>query len=249
MSRPRAAAPLFLILLLAPLLAWAQAFTPPPAPTRWATDTAGFLSPQTVRALDARLAAYERDTGRQVIVWVGKTTGDTTIEDWAVRTFEAWGIGRKGRDDGVALFVFSEDRQLRIEVGYGLEGDLPDALASRIIRDEALPRLRAGQPDAAVQATVGAILSRLGGETGTHPQPRAAPAVRPRPEPSTGQKIVFGLLALGLLFLVITNPRLAMQLLFVFLSSGGRGGGGGGGGGGFGGGGGRSGGGGASGSW
>jgi uncharacterized protein len=235
------------------LCAWAGAAQTslPPAPTRWVTDSAGLLSAPTRAALDARLQRYQADTGHQVVVWIGEPTGDATLEEWSARTFAAWGIGRKGKDDGVALFVFPQKRQLRIEVGYGLEGDLPDAIAHRIIAEQAIPKLAAGQPDAAITATVDQVLQALGGE-------RQAPAsvaqrtgnVRERAPPlSTGRLLFYGVIGLLLLVLFITNPRLAMFLLWSIVSGGRGGGGGGGGGGGFGGGGGRSGGGGASGSW
>ncbi len=228
--------------------ALAASFQPPPAPTRWVTDTAGFLSEPARRALDTRLEQYERDTGRQVIVWIGESTGGVPLEEWAARTFEAWGIGKKGRDDGAAVFVFAKDRRLRIEVGYGLEPVVPDAVASRIVQEEALPRLRAGDPDGAVSATVGALLKALGGETSP---PSGAPTVRPAvPHLGTGQLIVLVVVGLLVLAFVVTHPRLALFLLFQMLSGGGGAGGRrGGGGGGFRGGGGRSGGGGASGSW
>lgn len=238
------------LLLLVPALSLG-AFKPPAPPTRWATDTAGFLAPTTVRGLDARLQAYQQRTGRHVILWVGQSTGGVPIEEWAVRTYEAWGVGNQ-RDEGVAIFVFAADRTLRIEVGYGLEGELPDVLASRIIRQEAAPRLAAGQPDAAVQATVGAVLGTLGGEdpeSAARTVVPAAPRQQVHQPPSLAQKIAYGVLGLIVLIFFLTNPRLAMQLLFVMLSRGGGGGGGGAGGGGYSGGGGRSGGGGASGSW
>ncbi len=232
------------------LAALAASFQPPPAPTRWVTDTVGFLSEPARRSLDARLERYERDTGRQVIVWIGESTGDVPLEEWAARTFEAWGIGKKGRDDGAAIFVFSKDRRLRIEVGYGLEPVAPDAVASRIIQEEALPRLRAGDPDGAVSATTDALLRALGGETSPPP---AGPTARPAaPHLGTGQLLVLGVLGLLLLVFAATHPRMALFLLFQILSGGGGGAGGrrgGGGGGGFRGGGGRSGGGGASGAW
>jgi uncharacterized protein len=139
----------------------------PPSPTHWATDTTGFLAPQTVVALDARLRAYESSSGHQVLVYVAPTTGATPTEDWTVRAFARWKVGRKGLDDGLVLFVFPTDRKLRIEVGYGLEQTIPDATAARIIRD-ITPELKAGQPDAAVTAGIDEILAVLAGE----PRPR-----------------------------------------------------------------------------
>src|SRR3979409_2141579 len=75
----------------------------PPSPTHWATDTTGFLKPQTVVALDARLRAYQSTTGHQVLVYVTPTTGATQTEDWTVRAFARWKVGRKGLDDGLVL--------------------------------------------------------------------------------------------------------------------------------------------------
>lgn len=232
------------------LLAWglstalAAAVPVPAAPTRWVTDEAGLLSAQARAALDARLEAYQKGSGHQVLVWVGRTTGGEPIEDFAVRAFGAWKVGNKGLDDGLALFVMAQDRAVRIEVGYGLEQTVPDAVCSRILRDEVLPRLRAGQPDQAVTAGIDSLLAALGGT-----QAQATGATQ-APGPSPAQWVVTGLAVLAFGILFITNPRLALSLLFL-LGTGRRRGGLGGfsGGGGFRGGGGRSGGGGASGSW
>lgn len=225
----------------------------PPAPSRWATDEAGFLSRQAVAALDARLEAYERRTGHQLLVWIGRSLGEgASIEDWAVRTFEAWKVGRKGIDDGLVLFILAEDRRVRIEVGYGLEGQVPDIYAFRVIDNILLPGFREGRPDAAVDAAVTALMGYIGGDTGAAggDEPRQRSAQRRLEDKA---KSIFGVIAfLVILVLFITNPSLALWLLLNILGGGGRGGRGGwggGGGGGFGGGGGRSGGGGASGSW
>jgi uncharacterized protein len=135
----------------------------PRSPAQWATDTTGFLKPQTVADLDARLRAYEAETGHQVLVYVTPTTGTTPTEDWTVRAFARWKVGRKGLDDGLILFVFPTDRKVRIEVGYGLEQTVPDATAARIIRNTITPKLRAGQPDEAVVAGVDQILAAISG--------------------------------------------------------------------------------------
>jgi uncharacterized protein len=238
---------LFAFLLAGPAYG---AETPIPAsPTQWVTDNANFLSPGAVQSLNARLADYERRTGHQLIVYIAPTTGDTPIEDWAVRAFAKWKIGRKGLDDGLALFIMPQDRRMRIEVGYGLEPVVPDAIASRVINEVMAPRLRAGQNDQAVTAAVDSLIGVIGG------QADALPPVKTRPPPkpvSPFQLIFWGILGVLFLGFLIMNPSLAFFFLASVLS-GGRGGYGGGGyyggGGGFGGGGGRSGGGGASGSW
>ena len=229
--------------LLAAVVAAAAAV--PPAPTRWVEDPAGLLSPSVEDRLDRRLAAYERATGHQVIVWVGDTIGDDDLADWAVRTFAAWKVGREGIDDGVILFVLAEDRLIDIEVGYGLEDRIPDVVASRIIREVMVPRLRAGEAELAVTEGVDALLAAIEGEpwTGGTTPPEAPPQAGP-----TIVEIVIGAIAvIGFLILLVTNPRLALLLLWTVGRGVGRGGGGGLGG--FAGGGGRSGGGGARGSW
>ncbi len=218
----------------------------PSSPTQWVTDTANFLSPETVQTLNARLAAYEQATGHQIIVYIAPTTGDAPIEDWAVRAFAKWKVGRKGLDDGLALFIFPQDRKMRIEVGYGLEPVVPDAIASRVINEVMAPRLQAGRQDEAVTAAVGALTGIIGGQSDALPPART----EPQPEPiSPFRWVIYGILGILILGFIVTHPSLAFYFLASILS-GGRGGyGGGGGGGGFGGGGGRSGGGGASGSW
>lgn len=174
----------------------------PPTPARWATDTSGFLKPQTVASLDARLQAYEARTGHQVLVYVAPTTGATPTEDWTVRAFARWKVGRKGLDDGLVLFVFPADHKVRIEVGYGLEQTVPDAVAARIIRETMTPALRAGRPDAAVVAGVDRILSTIGGEM----PGKASPAAASAPEPTSddgGSSAVGVILGIGLALLIV----------------------------------------------
>ena len=218
----------------------------PPPPTRWVTDTAGFMSPGGANSLDSRLAVYEQSTGHQLIVFIGQTTGDAPIDDWAVRAFQRWKVGRKGIDDGLVLFIMAADRKLRIEVGYGLEPQVPDAISSRVINDVIVPRIQAGDRDGAVIAGMDAVMTVIGG--GTLPVRRGS---RAQPPLTLGRLIFFAIIGIVILFILVTNPSLAMYLLFSILSGSGRRGGGDdwGGGGGFSGGGGRSGGGGASGSW
>ncbi len=226
----------------------------PAAPARWATDEAGFLAARTVAALDARLENYERQTGHQVLVWIGRTLGENEVlEDWAVRTFEAWKVGRKGIDDGLVLFIFAEDRKISIEVGYGLEDEVPDAYAFRVINNILAPGFRDGRPDEAVDRRSPPSSAT---SAGTRTQPAAARTGRPRYPPHLVPglaTVLGGIVFLVFLVILITNPTFALWLL-VNILGGGRGGGGGGGwggggGGGFSGGGGRSGGGGASGGW
>jgi uncharacterized protein len=233
------------LLLAFPAGLRAQGGTPVPAPPqRWLTDTAAFLSPAAAAELDGRLEAYAGSSGHQFLVYIGRTTGGIPIEDWAVKAFESWRVGRKGLDDGLALFIMTVDQRLRIEVGYGLEGAVPDALAARVINDEMMPRLQGGDHDGAVRAAIERLMAIVSGDSAAVSGAQE-PAARPSRPLTLFQKILIGIGVLGFLLLLITNPTLAIYLLFSILS-GGRGGGGGGG---FSGGGGRSGGGGASGGW
>jgi uncharacterized protein len=239
-AKPGSVHAIALFVLLAGAAAHAETPIPPP-PADWVTDRAQFLAPETVTELDGRLGAYAQQTGHQLLVYVDHTTGGVPIEDWAVKAFERWKVGRKGIDDGLVLFIFKDDHRLRIEVGYGLEDRIPDILASRIINDLMVPRIRAGDPDGAVRAGVDQLTRLAGGGSADHP------VNHPYPLWAYGVAFILGLLVLGFIF---THPALAA----IILASSGRRGGGLGGGGGFGSGGGfsgggRSGGGGASGSW
>lgn len=240
----------FLLFFCLPFYA-SQDIKIPPSPSRWATDTAGFLSPQTVAELDSQLEAFERSTGRQVLLYVGRTTEGYPIEEFAVKAFAAWKVGRKGLDDGLVLFIMADDKKIRIEVGYGLESIVPDAVASRVINDILVPGIRAGESNRAVTEAVASLLQTISGRPFSPIGQRQRQYPEARPQGKSAVSTV--LIIIGIIFfliLFITHPSLALWLLFNILS-GGRGGGGswGGGGGGFSGGGGRSGGGGASGGW
>src|SRR5436309_401491 len=164
-SRSFSSVPKFKLLALAVLLVSAArlnaAETPiPAAPTRWVTDTANFMSPAAASSLDLRLESYERSSGHQLIVYIAPTTGDAPIDDWAVRAFEKWKVGRKGIDDGLVLFIMAADRKLRFEVGYGLKDEVPDATAGRIINQFIVPRIQAGDRDGAVSAGIEQLIAR-----------------------------------------------------------------------------------------
>lgn len=248
MSKNRSFAASLGLFLFVGLAGTALAQSPdiPKSPDRWVTDKAGFLSAPAVAALDSALEDFERSTGRQVLVYVDGTTGGIPLEDWASRAFQAWKVGRKGLDDGLALFIMASDRKIRIEVGYGLEALIPDITAGRVINDIMIPAIRNGENDKAVRDGVSALLGVISGEPGAAGSGETG--ARTTRRLSTGEKILAGAAILFFLILFITNPSLALWLLFSLLS-GGRGGGGGSGRGSFSGGGGRSGGGGASGSW
>ena len=134
------------LLLAATLAAWAQPASPAAIPPLDApvVDTTGTLDAATVQRLDAQARALQQRKGSQLQVLVVPSTQPDSIEQYAVRVFEAWKLGRKGVDDGVLLLVAKDDRTVRIETGYGLEGAIPDAVANRVIQEYLVPKFRAG---------------------------------------------------------------------------------------------------------
>ena len=137
----------------------------PPAPANHFNDYAGIVSAGTAQALDAELTQFERDTSNQIVVAIyPHMTSDSSIEDFTVRVAQSWGVGLKDKKNGAVLFIFSGDRKLYIQVGYGLEGVLPDALCQQIIENEITPRFRSGNFTAGVQAGVHAMLAATRGE-------------------------------------------------------------------------------------
>lgn len=149
-----------LALCLPALLAVAAAEPVPiPALTARVTDLTASLSAAQAGELEARLAAFEAKKGSQVVVLVLPTTQPEPIEQFGIRLLDAWKIGRKGIDDGAILIVAKDDRRLRIEVGYGLEGVLNDATAKRIIDETITPKFKAGDLPGGITAGVDAILA------------------------------------------------------------------------------------------
>lgn len=129
------------------------------------TDLTATLSASEVTQLEQKLAAFEKAKGSQVAVLIVPTTQPETIEQYALRVAETWKLGRKGIDDGVLLLVAKNDRALRIEVGYGVEGALPDAMAKRIIAEIIVPQFKAGNFVAGIDMGINTILSLLKGES------------------------------------------------------------------------------------
>lgn len=172
----------------------AGALVPVPPLSRRVSDLTGTLTPAQQNVLEAALSALESDKGAQVAVLVVPTTEPESIEQFALRVAESWKLGRKGVDDGVLLLVAKDDRTLRIEVGYGLEGALPDAVCKQIIDDFIVPRFRAGDFHGGIETGLGLIARRVRGE------PLPAPSA-PRTVPVTAEKLkglfFFWLVAFG----------------------------------------------------
>lgn len=137
----------------------------PEKPQRYVTDRAGVFGPGEPEALNARLEQFERDTSSQILVWVDeKIPEGFTLEDFTVRAAQKWGAGQKQEDNGAILFVFTGDRKVRIETGYGLEGALPDATARRIIDEEIVPHFRQGDYPGGIAAGADAMMAAVKGE-------------------------------------------------------------------------------------
>ena len=139
--------------------------TIPPAPPNHFNDYAGVVRADTARQLDAELTQFERDTSNQLLVAVyPHMQSGSSIEDYTVRVAQAWRVGLKDRKNGAVLFIFSNDHKLFIQVGYGLEGALPDALCKQIIENEITPHLRSGDFSGGVTAGVHALIAAAKGE-------------------------------------------------------------------------------------
>lgn len=143
----------------------AHAQVPVPALKSRITDLTGTLTAPQLAALDESLRAFEAKKGSQIAVLMLPTTQPEAIEQFGIRLAEAWKIGRAKVDDGVILIVAKDDRRLRIEVGYGLEGAVPDALAKRIIDEIITPRLRAGDFNGGIHDGVEALQKLIEGES------------------------------------------------------------------------------------
>jgi uncharacterized protein len=150
----------------------AYALGVPPLAERRVHDDANALSPQLQAQLEEQLKAYEGSTGHQMAVLLVPSLDGEPLEDYTIRVVEDWKLGKKGKDDGVLLFAAIGDRKVRIEVGYGLEGELTDALTSRIIREVIAPAFRQGDYGFGISRAVSAIAAATGGSGEPMPPPR-----------------------------------------------------------------------------
>jgi uncharacterized protein len=166
--RRAALAPILLLLLLGA----AHALVPVPELSGRVVDKTGTLSESQVRELDAKLSAFEESKGSQVAVLIVPTTQPEVIEQFSIRVAEQWKIGRKKIDDGAILVVALEDRVMRIEVGYGLEGALPDVICKRIIDDIITPHFKSGDIFGGISDGVDAMMKVIDGEALPKPAPR-----------------------------------------------------------------------------
>jgi uncharacterized protein len=230
-----------------------------PAPTNYVSDFAAVLSPQTAASLNALCLQVDRQAHAQIAVVLVKSLDGEPIENFATALEDKWKVGKKGTDRGILLIFATDDRKYRFEVGYGLEGILPDGKVGDIGR-QMVPYLQQNNFDGAVTLAVQQVARVIAADAGvTLTSGLRTYGTAPQPQPLTlGEVVVLGIVLLLVVFLLARfgGSGLLGFLIGMFLGGGGGGRGGGGGGfgggdgGGFGGfGGGSSGGGGASGSW
>jgi uncharacterized protein len=193
-------------------------------------DHAEILRPETRRRLGEQLREHERKTTNQVVVLTVPTLRGESVETYALRVFEQWQLGQKGKDNGVLVLVVPQERRMRIEVGYGLEGTLTDAAAARIIRNVMTPRFKQGDFDGGIAQGVSAILGQLEGRPqdaagGDDAQARPASGGRqelmPAPDMAPHEKVLFGAFIFGIIglftFIGIVTPGMGWFLYFFLI--------------------------------
>ena len=156
------------------MVAWADVPIPP-LKTR-VTDLTATLSAEQAGALESKLAAFEQRKGSQLAVLLVPTTQPETVEQYSIRVTDQWKLGRKGVDDGVLLLIAKNDRKLRIEVGSGLEGALPDAIAKRIIDEYIVGPFKQGNFNDGINAGVDRIIKVVDGEPLPAPKAKSSGA-------------------------------------------------------------------------
>lgn len=163
-------------------------------------DTADMLSPAAEQALEQKLSAYEQKSQHQfALLTIDSLDGDA-IEDFSMRVVEAWKLGQRGKDDGLLLLIAKADHKLRIEVGYGLEGDVTDAFTAQVRRNVLTPALRADQAEQGIDQAFNVLMKKAGGEV--VPESAVAP---PR---SSERSPIKGMILLGLVLLLFGLPIL-----------------------------------------
>ncbi len=155
-----------LVLLLAVLqISSAWAFVDVPILSVRVTDLTHTLSPQQVQTLESKLADFEAKKGSQIAVLILPTTQPEDIAQFGIKVADLWRIGRKGVDDGLIFIIAKDDRQFRLEVGYGLEGVIPDAIAKRITSETVKPYFKTGDYFGGINAGIDQIMGLIEGET------------------------------------------------------------------------------------
>ena len=205
-------------LLFWSLSVWAEIIEVPALKGR-VTDLTGTLTATDIQHMESRLRAFEEAKGSQIAVLMLPTTGDETIEQFGIRVADNWKLGREGVDDGIIILVAKNDRKVRIEVGYGLEGAVPDALSKRIITQIILPEFRSGHFAEGIEEGIEAVTKLVNGEE--LPLPEQHVAVQSTGKHSLGALVILGFFAISFLGSVIKGKKgkvIAFVLVFVLAS-------------------------------
>ena len=136
----------------------------PERPLGRVSDYAKVLKPEEISALETILSNYERETTNQIVIAIFNSLEGWDIEDFSIRLAEKWKIGQKGKDNGIIILVALEEKKIRIEVGYGLEGAVPDIAARQIIDREIVPHFRNSDYFSGLRAGVDSLIKTIGGE-------------------------------------------------------------------------------------
>ena len=189
-------------------------------------DNAEILQPVTRSGLIIAIRAHEQHTSDQIVVLTVPTIGDESVEEYATKVFETWKLGVKGKDNGVLVVIVPQDRKMRIEVGYGLEGTLTDVASSRIIRNVMTPQFKAGNYDQGVLDGVRAIIAQLEGQADVAPDLAASNDTKPSsngfsPAMDWPMRILVGAFIFGIIglftFIGVMTPGFGGWFLYVFL--------------------------------
>jgi uncharacterized protein len=216
---PLSAVRLRWVLLLASLAgSWAlhAEVSVPPLQAR-VTDLSGTLAPEQVAALETRLAAFEKQKGSQIALLLVPTTQPETIEQYSIRVADQWKLGRKGVDDGILVLFANHDRAIRIEVGRGLEGAVPDAIAKRIIEEVMIPFFKRGDFYGGLSAGVERLIQVVEGEP--LPEPARGPSGVSEEVSTAAFGIFLGSIVIGRWLRLLLGPLVAGVLAGVAVSS------------------------------
>lgn len=187
-----------LTLILLPAFVMSQDIPKRPSPPKLVNDIAGVLTPEQEQALERKLVAYDDSTSNQVAIVLVRTLNDYPIEEYSLRLFRDWGIGNKATNNGVLILAAIDDRKIRIEPGYGLEGAIPDITANNIITNDIVPAFRGENYYEGLNAASSSIIKAAAGEY------RAPENYGRRGEK---KKIPIGLIIFGIVLLIIISGR------------------------------------------
>lgn len=218
-------AALYIAVFLAVFTQAAVAKVAIPRPTGYVNDYANVIDSVTLSQLENLLAKIEQATTAQIAVAVMTTIEPDAVEDYAVRMFSEWGIGRKDKDNGILILIAMQERKIRIEVGYGLEGAVPDAFAGSVIQDVIAPHFRDDDYSGGVAAGVEAVAERVLKEEYGLSLQDVVEGYQTTGSPSSGseeitpgQTLISLIVIIIFFYLLIRHPHI---LLFLLLSGGG----------------------------